>query len=114
LFLFSADHRVNKCRLKNLLREEQEMPINTITNNTGAAITLRDGGTVLAALAAGKSAHTLPITITGVSTATASYTRSSGSFVNNDSYSATINGNTMTFEGNDSTVKFSTPAEKRS
>jgi hypothetical protein len=114
LFLFSADRRVNKCRLKNLLREEQKMPINTITNNTGAAITLRDGNTVLAALAAGQSAHALPITITGVSTAIASYTRNAGSFVNNDSYSATINGNTMTFQGNDSIVKFSTPVKKRS
>lgn len=90
------------------------MPINTITNNTGADITLRDGNTVLVTLAKGKSAHALPITITRVSTATASYTRSSGSFVNNDSYSATINANTMTFKGNDATVKFSTPVENHS
>ena len=85
------------------------MLIQTITNDTGEIIELLDGHTVLVTLAAGKSAHALPLTITGVSIENVNYTRRiSGSFVNNDSYSATLNGNTVTFTGNSSTVIFST------
>lgn len=84
------------------------MPIQTITNNTGIAITLRDGNTDLMTLANGQSGHALPVTITGVSAGNRNFSRRvRGSFVNNDSYSATLNGNTITFTGHQATVVFS-------
>lgn len=83
------------------------MSIHTIRNNTGEDITLHDGNTVLATVPNDQSVNFLPITITGVSEGNRNYTRTSGSFVNDDSYSATLNGNSITFTGNQAPVVFS-------
>lgn len=88
------------------------MPIHTITNNSGAQLTLWDVGTQLATLEVGQSVHTLPPTITSVTRGDVSFMNRSGAFADGDSYSATYapgaprSPSAVVFTGNTNTVRF--------
>ncbi len=80
--------------------------ITLIRNSTGGVLKLWDGNNSVATIANNAAAQHLQTLITRVSVGNANFTRLSGSFVNNDSYIATRNGNLVTFTGNQATVVF--------
>ena len=83
------------------------MPINTITNNTGAVLELWDVGVQLAVLNNGQSIQNLPTTITQITYNNVIYANKIGGFLNGESYLATRANIQVNFTGSNNTVVFS-------
>lgn len=87
------------------------MPITTIQNSTGAVLALWDVNTPVANLAAGAAVHNAPITITRITCGGIPLPNKQGGFLNGVSYTATLAGGVVTFNGGPgNVVTFRQPA----